>query len=103
MGRGGGTGRSRWDNVRLAMHLPNIIRLYWRLLRDPRVSWVAKVVLLAGVAYVAIPFDLLPELPLVIPGYLDDAVILALAAKAFLRLCPPNVVREHVLLIDQGA
>jgi len=94
--------RNPWSNARLALHLPNVVRLYWRLLRDPRVSWVAKLVLVAGVAYVIIPADLLPELPFVIPGYLDDAVVLALAAKAFVRLCPPNVVREHVLLIDQG-
>jgi uncharacterized membrane protein YkvA (DUF1232 family) len=86
----------------MMLHLPNLIRLYWRLLRDPRVSWVAKLVLLVGVAYTIVPVDLLVDLPFAIPGYLDDIVVLALAAKAFVRLCPPNVVREHVLLIDQG-
>ncbi|MBC7286744.1 MAG: DUF1232 domain-containing protein [Armatimonadetes bacterium] len=90
-------------NLRLLFHLPRLIRLYYRLFRDPRVSWVAKAILLAGVLYVLLPVDLIVDLPFAIPGYLDDAVVLALAAKAFMRLCPRNVVREHVLLIEQGA
>lgn len=102
MARRGGIWGSDWGSMRLMMHLPNLIRLYWRLLRDPRVSWVAKLVFLAGIVYTLVPVDLVLDLPFVIPGYLDDIVVFALAAKAFVRLCPPNVVREHVLLIDQG-
>ncbi len=90
-------------NLRLLMQLPRLAKLYWRLFRDPRVSLLAKAVLVAGVAYLFIPTDLILDLPFAVPGYLDDAVVLALAAKAFLRLCPRNVVREHVLLIEQGA
>ena len=100
-----GTGRPGGAdmNLRLLMQLPRLVKLYWRLFRDPRVSLLAKAVLLAGIAYLFIPTDLIVDLPFAIPGYLDDVVVLALAAKAFLRLCPRNVVREHVLLIDQGA
>jgi hypothetical protein len=36
-------------------------------------------------------------------GYLDNLLVLYLTAKLFIRLCPPNVVQEHVQLIDQGA
>jgi len=84
------------------VHLPNLIKLHWRLLRDPRVNLVPKLILLAGLAYLFVPIDLILDLPFVIPGYLDDLAVLYLASKAFIRLCPPKVVREHVMLIDQG-
>jgi uncharacterized membrane protein YkvA (DUF1232 family) len=47
--------RTRALNV--VLHLPNFIRLYWRLLRA-RVSIWPKVVLVAALAYVVLPFDL---------------------------------------------
>ncbi len=96
-------GAGRGGTLRFLLHLPNLAKLYWRLFKDPRVSWVAKLVLILGVAYTVIPVDLLVDWPLPIPGYLDDAIVLAAAMSAFIRLCPRNVVREHVMLIDQGA
>lgn len=100
MGSTGPAGRG--NSLRLLLHLPNLARLYWRLFKDPRVGWLAKLVLLAGVAYVLVPIDMIIDLPFAIPGYLDDAIVMALALKAFIKLCPPNVVREHVMIIDQG-
>jgi len=91
------------NNLRLLAHLPNLIKLYWRLFKDPRVHLVPKLVLLAGLVYLVVPLDAIVDLPFVIPGYLDDMVVVYLALKTFIKLCPPNVVREHVLLIDQGA
>ncbi len=103
MARPEAAGRRPIETWRLLIHLPNFVRLYWRLFKDPRVGWLPKLVLLAGVAYTLIPIDLIVDLPFAIPGYLDDVIVLALAARAFIRLCPRNVVREHVLLIEQGA
>lgn len=100
MGSTGPAGRG--NSLRLLLNLPNLARLYWRLFKDPRVGWLAKLVLLAGVAYVLVPIDMIIDLPFAIPGYLDDAIVMALALKAFIKLCPPNVVREHVMIIDQG-
>ena len=88
--------------ARLIVQLPNLVRLYWRLMRDPRVSLVPKVVLVAGILYFLLPFDLLPDFPLIGLGWLDDLVIVALALSAFVRLCPARVVQEHVQLIDEG-
>jgi uncharacterized membrane protein YkvA (DUF1232 family) len=89
--------------MRLARHVPNLVRLYWRLLRDPRVSRLAKAVLLAGVAYFVMPLDLIPDFPLVGFGWLDDIVVMMIAGQFFIRLCPPRVVQEHVRLIDEGS
>jgi len=90
------SGRSRAIDV--LFHLPNLIRLYWRL-RDPRVSVWPKAMLVGALAYVALPFDLIPD---VIPflGEIDDLVIVIVAARWFMQWCPPEVVREHAQAID---
>jgi|YNPNPStandDraft_1061719.scaffolds.fasta_scaffold01952_3 uncharacterized membrane protein YkvA (DUF1232 family) len=71
-------------------------RLAWRLMRDPRVATTTKLLVPAlAAAYVLFPVDLLPDLvPLL--GQVDDLVILALAVRLFIELCPPAVVREHL-------
>jgi uncharacterized membrane protein YkvA (DUF1232 family) len=78
----------------LLAQLPARIRLHWRLVRDRRVPPWAKALLGAAVVYVILPFDLIPDtLPVV--GEVDDVVVLIMAARWFLRLCPPAVVAEH--------
>jgi uncharacterized membrane protein YkvA (DUF1232 family) len=95
--------RDPWAMFRLISHLPNLVRLYWRLLRDPRVSLPAKAVLLAGVAYVISPLQVLQDFLLLPVGWLESAIVLVFAGQMFIRLCPPRVVEEHVRLIDGGA
>lgn len=100
-GDGGGLKPSR-TTLHYLIHAPNFIRLFWRLLNDKRVSFLPKTALAIGVLYFFFPLDALPDFPLVGLGYLDDIVVLALTTKLFIRLCPRNVVAEHVQLIDQG-
>lgn len=88
--------------LRMLLHLPNFIRLYSRLWRDPRVSLIPKAVLAAGIAYFIIPTDLLPDFPLIGLGHVDDIAVLIGALRLFISLCPRSVVEEHVQLIDQG-
>jgi len=96
-GPGSGAGRA-WQ---VLLHLPSILRLYWRLFRDERVSVWPKALLVAAVAYVVLPIDVIPDvLPLV--GEVDDVVILLLAARWFVQWCPPEIVREHVRAISAG-
>lgn len=68
--------------------------LCWRLLGERRVGLLPKAILVAALAYVALPFDLLPDM---IPGLgqLDDVTLLVTAGYWFVRLCPPAVVAEH--------
>ena len=85
--------------VDVLFHLPSLIRLYWRLFRDPRVSVWPKTLLVGALAYVALPFDLIPDfIPFV--GEIDDLVIVIVAARWFMQWCPPEVVREHAQAID---
>jgi uncharacterized membrane protein YkvA (DUF1232 family) len=92
---------ARLRSLELLLHLPSLVRLYWRLLRDARVSVWPKALLVAALAYVALPFDLIPDaLPLL--GQVDDVVIVMAAGRWFLRWCPADVVREHAQAIDRG-
>jgi uncharacterized membrane protein YkvA (DUF1232 family) len=83
------------------IHLPNFIRLFFRLIKDPRVPALPKLVPLAVLGYLIVPMDLLPD---VVPalGQIDDAMIVILALRVFLKLCPKQVVEEHVRMIAAG-
>src|SRR2546422_11343680 len=59
MATGAETTRSpRARGLEFLIHLPNLVRLYWRLVRDARVSIWPKALLVGAGAYVALPFDL---------------------------------------------
>lgn len=62
-------------------------RLVLRLLGDGRVSALLKLLPLGSVVYTVFP-DLLP-------GPLDDALIVGVGVYLFIELCPPDVVAEH--------
>jgi len=72
---------------------PNLIKLAWRLLRDPRVPTRNKVVLGLALGYVASPLDLLPGLLPI--GFVDDVLLVALAVNRLLESVGEDVVREH--------
>jgi uncharacterized membrane protein YkvA (DUF1232 family) len=70
------------------------IKLVYRLMLDPRVHPLAKLIPVGVVAYVltggVIP-DLIPVL-----GQMDDAAIIMLGVRLFFEVAPPDVVREHL-------
>lgn len=69
--------RSRWP---LVWRVPAA----WRLLRDPGAKGWQKALIVASVAYVALPIDAVPDAALLI-GWLDDAGVIALAATVLHR------------------
>ncbi|MGQ9730985.1 MAG: YkvA family protein [Candidatus Zipacnadales bacterium] len=88
--------------LRFLIHLPNFIKLYVRLFRDKRVPLFPKVLLVGALLYVVSPIDVLSEITIPFVGVIDDVAIIALALRAFIPLCPRNVVEEHVRRIDIG-
>jgi uncharacterized membrane protein YkvA (DUF1232 family) len=78
----------------LATLLPNLIRLFKGLIRDPRVSRRSKALLFLGAAWIASPIDLIPEFIPVL-GPLDDAVVAALILRHLIRSSGREVVAEH--------
>ena len=95
--------------LRLIHHLPNFLKLFWRLFRDPRVPAYKKILpVIAGLicaAYFIFPFDALPD-PYLFIGQLDDTtVILFIMAPTiwgFVRTCPKELVKEHAHEINSG-
>ena len=77
-----------------ARFLPDCIVLFRRLLSDPRLSRGRKLLLLGMVAYLAMPFDLIPDF-IPVAGQLDDAILVALVLRTVLRGAGAPLVREH--------
>ncbi len=86
---------------RLVMYLPQFVRLFYRLITDDRVPMLAKAVPWMGLLLMLTPPALeLDMIPIV--GELDWILIGYLSLKIFIWLCPPDVVREHVIQIGRG-
>ncbi len=84
----------REDARALASFIPDCVVLISRLMADDRVPRRRKLLLAALVAYLALPFDLVPDfIPIV--GQLDDVLVVALVMRRFLRSGGDELVREH--------
>ena len=74
--------------------VPDCAVLARRLLSDRRVGRSSKLLLAALLAYLAMPFDLVPDF-VPVAGVLDDALVVALALRSVLRAAGPAALREH--------
>jgi uncharacterized membrane protein YkvA (DUF1232 family) len=84
----------RRDDARaLATFIPDCIVLVTRLAREPRVSRRRKLLLVALVGYLALPFDLVPDF-IPVAGQIDDAIIVALVLRSFVRSSGEELIRE---------
>ena len=86
-------GRRR-DARAVASFLPDCLFLLRGLLRDPRVPTRRKLLVAALLAYLATPFDLVPDF-IPIAGQLDDAIVVALVLRAILRSAGERLLREN--------
>lgn len=77
-----------------ALLAPRLVRLVYRLVRDPRVPARSKAALIVLAGYLASPIDLIPDF-LVGLGQLDDLVVAAFALDQILNRVPDEVVIEH--------
>jgi hypothetical protein len=73
--------------------LTNRVKLVVRLLRDRRVNPLLKLLPIGSLIYLIFP-DLLP-------GPIDDAIVLWLGTFLFVELCPAEVVQEHLEAINR--
>jgi uncharacterized membrane protein YkvA (DUF1232 family) len=77
------------------------LRVSARLLREPRVPLLFKMIPLLAAGYVISPLDFIPDvLPII--GQLDDLGIVYIALEAFLRVCPTDAVDFHRAAVAQG-
>jgi len=78
----------------IAHSLRQYLALYTAIYRDPRTPWLARCLLGAALAYLALPFDLIPDfLPVI--GHLDDVLIVPGLIFLALRLVPPEIYDDH--------
>jgi len=75
--------------------------LVWRVLRDDRVPLGAKLVFPGLAAYLATPIDLVPDFIPVL-GQLDDILVAGGALWLFARLCPREILEEHLSQLAEG-
>jgi uncharacterized membrane protein YkvA (DUF1232 family) len=78
----------------LARFVPDCAILFRRLMADGRIPRRRKALLGLLLAYLAMPFDLVPDF-IPVAGQLDDAVLVALVLRGVLRGAGPGLVREH--------
>jgi uncharacterized membrane protein YkvA (DUF1232 family) len=86
--------RGRNEDARaFATFIPDCIVVVTRLARDPRVPRRRKLLLFGLVGYLALPFDLVPDF-IPVAGQLDDAIIVALVLRHFIRAGGEPMIRE---------
>jgi uncharacterized membrane protein YkvA (DUF1232 family) len=64
------------------------VRLTIRLLMDKRVAFYLKLIPIAALVYLVVPFDL-------VIGPIDDTVLIIGAVQLFISVCPAEIVDEH--------
>ena len=87
--------------IQTILYLPSFVKLFSRLVKDARVPLKPKMLLLLVLAYLVVPADLLPDFVLGL-GQVDDLLVVFFGFRLFLRLCPKEVVQEHVHAIAAG-
>ncbi len=81
------------EKIGLFTSVLNQLRLALKLMADPRVPGLAKLLPVAAVLYLLSPIDLIPDMVIGL-GQLDDLGILILGIKSFISMAPPHVVEE---------
>jgi uncharacterized membrane protein YkvA (DUF1232 family) len=75
----------------IAAELKAEFEFYRRLQKHPQTPLLAKILLWLAVAYLLMPFDLIPDfLPVI--GQLDDLIIVPLLLYCALKLTPSEVI-----------
>ncbi|MDQ3940929.1 MAG: DUF1232 domain-containing protein [Actinomycetota bacterium] len=78
-----------------ALLVPRLLKLLWRLARDPRVPPRTKATLFLLAGYLASPVDVIPDFILGPLGHVDDIIIVAFALDSMLNRLPEHIVKEH--------
>ena len=84
----------RQDARALAGFIPDCIVLFRRLIGDERVPRRRKLLFAAVIAYLALPFDLVPDF-IPVAGQLDDAILVGIVLRVILRAGGPELLSEH--------
>jgi uncharacterized membrane protein YkvA (DUF1232 family) len=81
--------------------LPDLLRLLRRVGSDPAVPRGVRVRLWLLLAYLAMPFDLVPDFVPVL-GYADDAIVASLVLRSVVRRTGAPLIRRYWAGTDDG-
>ena len=81
--------QAREENEGFFRSLYGELRLIARLIKDPRVNFLLKLLPIGALIYLFSPLDISPVNPL------DDGLVLWLGGYFFIELCTDEVVEEH--------
>ena len=84
------------EALRFLFHLPKLLLLVHRLMQDRRVPFFTKCIPLLAMVYIISPIDIIKEFMFGPLGYVDDIVVTYYLLKTFIKMCPREVVEEHV-------
>ena len=71
------------------------LRLVYRLLRDRRVPFKLKLIVLAAILYIVSPIDFMPDI-IPVTGWIDDILMALVSMIFFLGMSPKEAVTEHL-------
>ncbi len=77
-----------------ALAVPNLVKLVYRLMRDPRLPRRSKMVLGAILGYIVVPIDVVPDFVPVL-GQADDLLLLAYGVRHIIEVAGAEIVLEH--------
>ena len=78
----------------LLLFVPNLLRLLFALLKDPRVSSADKAIIAGVIMYVIVPLDVIPDfIPFI--GQIDDSYLLAIGFIRLLNRAEYKVIMDH--------
>ena len=73
------------------------VAVYVRLLLDRNAPIMGKLLLALAIVYAVAPRDLVPDHLFPI-GFIDDLIVVTVASRCFIGLCPDRLVERHALL-----
>jgi len=82
--------KSKTESVNFFMQVFYVIKALF----DRRTPWVPKVIGIVIIAYIVMPFDLIPD-AIPVFGWLDDATLAALGMFIISKLVPKEVLDEY--------
>ncbi|MGH2699639.1 MAG: YkvA family protein [Actinomycetota bacterium] len=89
------TKEERRDRLRhYAVFVPQLVKLVYRLMKDPRVPTRTKATLFVTAGYIVSPIDVVPDWITGV-GRFDDLIVAAFALDQILNRVPEHVVLEH--------
>jgi uncharacterized membrane protein YkvA (DUF1232 family) len=69
------------------------VRVYWLIFRDKRTPRISKILVLLAIAYLLLPFDIIPDF-IPFAGFIDELIILPIILYIATLFVPKNVVVE---------